>query len=256
MTHDNGDHCKSRWRLAALAGPQREHREAKVVMKIMRLLPWFVWVYLSSAGAGQCSTNQWTFKGIITTGLSDGPYQTGLPYSVFFDVDTSRLSTTTSGLYFPISGYGFQVGVSCFIAGSLGSGVLVANDQPRSGGGSFDGIIFSMFDEQSGFPSGALFDGAAYGITLVNSSTGPVANPFSNTSFPSTLDLNQFSQRNMAVYFQDGPVRGSVDSLYLNGVLISQVPEPTISSLFVLGCVLVGLSTRIITRNKRKRVRP
>lgn len=216
----------------------------------LTLLPWFVWVYLSAAGAGQCSTNQWTFKGIITTGLSDGPYQTGLPYSVFFNVDTSRLSTTASGLSFPISGYGFQVGVSCFISSSLGSGVLVANDQPGSGGGSFDGIIFSMFGEQSeGFPSGALFDGTAYGITLVNSSTGPVANPFSNTSFPSTLDLNQFSQRDMAVYFQDGPVRGSVDSLYLNGVLISQVPEPTISSLFVLGSVLVGLSLQMQRRS-------
>jgi hypothetical protein len=116
--------------------------------------------------------------------------------------------------------------------------VFIANDQPSSGGGSFDGIVFSMFGEQStGFPSGTLFDGSAFDVTLVSSSFGPTATPFSDTSFPSTLDLNQFSQRDMTVYFQSGPVSGSVDSLYLNGVLISQVPEPSFFSLFAVGAL-------------------
>ncbi|HMD54825.1 MAG TPA: PEP-CTERM sorting domain-containing protein [Phycisphaerae bacterium] len=198
------------------------------------------------SASGQSSYETWTFDGIITKGLPGSPYQVNVPYSVYFDVDTSRLATTATGLYFPTGGYGFDANSSGFGASSVGSGVLIANDQPTSGGGSFDGIIFSMFGEQStGFPSGTLFDGSAFGITLVNSSEGPTATPFSDTSFPSTLDLNQFSQRYMTVYFQSGAVMGSVDSLYLNGILISQVPEPSVLGLFTLGGLLFGMWVKI-----------
>jgi hypothetical protein len=177
----------------------------------------------------------WTFTGTITQGLAGSPYQVNSPYSVHFDVDSTLISTVASGLYYPILGYGFTANQSGFGASSLGSGVLVANNQPRAGGGSYDGIIFSMFGEQgSGFPTGALFDGSAFGITLVNNSPGATATPFTDTSFPTTLDLNQFAQRYMTVYFQSGAVKGSVDSLYINGVLISQVPEPNVFGLFAL----------------------
>jgi hypothetical protein len=126
-----------------------------------------------------------------------------------------------------VGGYGFTVDCCGFGASSTGSGVLIANDRSATGGGSFDGIIFSFFGEQSrGFPSGVQFDGSADGVTLVNNSSGPVAMPFTNTSFPSTLDLNQFSQRTMAAHFQSGVVIGSIDSFYINGILISQVPLP------------------------------
>jgi hypothetical protein len=199
-----------------------------------------------TSASGQSPYETWTFDGIITTGLPGSPYRANLPYSVYFTVNTSLLTTTATGLYFPTMGYGFGAGSSGFGASSTGSGVLIANNEPTSGGGSFDGIIFSMFGEQStGFPSGTLFDGSAFGITLVNSSPGSTATPFSDTSFPSTLNLNQFSQRYMTVYFQSGAVRGSVDSLYLNGILISQVPEPGVPGLFTFGGFLFGMWTKI-----------
>jgi len=214
----------------------------------MKTLLRLVWVYLASTGIGWASFDTWTFQGVITTGLAGSPYQVNSIYSVHFDVDTSRLTTTPTGLYFPTVTYGFGANGSGFGASSSGSGVLVANDHPTSGG-SFDGIIFSLFGEQdSGFSSGTLFDGSASGVTLVNGSGGSVATPFSGTSFPSTLNLEQFSSRYLTVYFQRGVVRGSVDSLYFNGVLISQVPEPAVSGLLVLGGVLLGLSGRRTNR--------
>jgi len=192
----------------------------------------------------------WSFRGVITTGLPGSPYQAGLPYSANFAVDASRLTPNSMGLYFPTLGYSWGVTCCGFGASSVGSGVLIANDQPTSGGGSFDGIIFSMFGEQStGFPTGSSFDGSAFGVTLVSSSAGPTATPLIGTSFPSTLDLNQFSQRDMAVYFQGSPpVRGTVDSLYLNGVLVSQVPEPSFFSLSAIG-------TLVLLRRSIRRIR-
>jgi hypothetical protein len=190
------------------------------------------------------SIDTWTFDGIITTGLPGSPYTTGKPYSALFELDTTLLSPVASGLYFPITGYGFYVGGSGFGGGSPGGGVLIVNDQPLNGGGSFDGIIFSYWDRSQGFPSGTRFDGSDYGITLVNDSIGSTAGPFIDTSFPSTLDLNQFSQRYMTEYFSNGEeieeINGSVDSLYLNGVLISQVPEPSFVNLFALNVLLFG----------------
>jgi hypothetical protein len=193
----------------------------------------------------------WTFNGIVTTGLPGSPYRAGLPYAASFTIDTSRLATTPTGLYFPTLGYGFGVNHSGFGASSVGSGVLVANDRPGSGGGSFDGIIFSFFGEQSsGFSASTPFDGSADGITLVNTSGGPTATPFIGTSFPSTLDLNQFSQRYLDVPFQGGSVLGTVDSLTINGVLVSQTPEPSVLGLLVLGGLLFGLPAFINRRNK------
>ena|ERR1700722_11963475 len=189
--------------------------------------------------SGQSSIETWTFDGTVTTGLAGSPYRAGSQYSVHFSVDTSQLVPASPGLYFPTVGYGFLDNNSGFGSSSTGSGVLIANDQPTGGGGSFDGIIFSMFGEQStGFPSGTLFDGSAFGVTLVNRSAGPTATPFTDLSFPATLDLNEFSQRTMTVYFQGGPVIGTVDSLYLNNVLISEVPEPGLAGLIVLGGLL------------------
>jgi hypothetical protein len=191
----------------------------------------------------------WTFNGIVTTGLPGSPYRAGLPYGASFTIDTSRLATTPTGLYFPTLGYGFGVGHAGFGASSTGSGVLVANDRPGSGGGSFDGIIFSFFGEQdTGFSAATPFDGSADGITLVNTSGGPTATPFSDTSFPSALDLNQFSQRYLDVPFQGGSVLGTVDSLTINGVLVSQTPEPGTAGLLVLGGLLLGLSAQIRKR--------
>jgi hypothetical protein len=202
------------------------------------------------------SVNTWTFNGIITTGLPGSPYQANLPYSVYFDVDNTWLAATSPGLYFPSAGYGFHANSSGFGASSQGSGVLVANDQPTGAGGSFDGVIFSMFGEQdTAFPSGVLFNGSAFGITLVNPSAGPTATPFNGTGFPTTLDLNQFSERYMAVYFQGGPVLGSVDSLYINGVLISQVPEPGVFGLLALGGLLLS-GWRVWRLVEGERLRP
>jgi hypothetical protein len=200
---------------------------------------------------GVTAFDTWTFDGTITTGLPGSPYKAGLAYSVYFTLDTSRLTTSANGVYFPTESYGFGVNHSGFGGSSLGSGALVANDRPASGGGSFDGIIFSMTgDQNSGFPAGSLFDGSEFGITLVNNSAGPTATPFNDTSFPSALDLNQFSQRYMSVYFQSGPVRGTVDGLYINGVLVSQTPEPGVAGLLVLGGLLFGLTGR----NRRRTV--
>ncbi len=200
---------------------------------------------IASCVPGQGSIDNWTFYGTITQGLASGPYQANAAYSMRFAIDSTRLSPAAAGLYFPTVGYYFNAGSSGVGASSTGSGVLIANDQILSGGGSFDGIIFSMSGEEStGFPSGALFDGSVEGITLVNDSVGSTATPFTDTSFPSTLDLNQFSQRYMTFYFQSGAVKGSVDSFYINGVLISQIPEPGFFALFaasglLLGCELV-----------------
>jgi len=200
---------------------------------------------------GTTAFDTWTFDGTITTGLPGSPFRTGLPYSVYFTLDTSRLTTTANGVYFPTESYGFGANHSGFGGSSLGSGVLVANNQPANGGGSFDGIIFSMTgDQNSGFPSGTLFDGSEFGITLVNNSAGPTATPFNDTSFPSALDLNQFAHRYMSVYFQSGPVRGTVDSLYINGVLVSQTPEPGAVGLLVLGGLVFGLADRICKRTR------
>jgi hypothetical protein len=200
---------------------------------------------------GVTAFDTWTFDGTITTGLPGSPYQAGLAYSVYFTLDTSRLTTAANGVYFPTESYGFGVNHSGFSGSSLGSGVLVANNQPASGGGSFDGIIFSMTgDQSSGFPAGSLFDGSEFGITLLNNSAGPTATPFNDTSFPSALNLNQFSQRYMSVYFQSGPVRGTVDSLFINGVLVSQTPEPGAVGLLVLGGLVFGLSAYFRNRTR------
>jgi hypothetical protein len=191
----------------------------------------------------QGSVDSWTFTGILTQGLSSGPYQAGAAYSLRFVIDSTRLAPAAEGLYFPITAYYLHIGSSGVSETLTGSGVLIANNQPLDGGRSCDGIIFSTHGEQStGFPSGTLFDGSTAGITLANTLVGPTATPFTDTSFPSTLDLGQFSERYMTYYFQGGPIKGSVDSLYINDVL--QVPEPGSFSLFVasglcLGCVLV-----------------
>jgi len=193
----------------------------------------------------------WTFNGIITTGLPGSPYRAGLLWGATFTIDTSRLTTTPTGLYFPTVNYGWGAAHSGFGASSVGSGILVANDRPASGGGSFDGIIFSFFGEQdTGFSAATPFDGSADGITLVNTSGGLTATPFSDTSFPSTLDLNQFSQRYLDVPFQGGSVLGTVDSLTINGVLVSKTPEPGVLGLLVLGVLLFGLPAQINKRNK------
>jgi hypothetical protein len=192
------------------------------------------------------ATNIWTFNGKITQGLDGGPYKAGLAYSMNFTVSTPQLWPAGPGLYFATTGYSFEANRGGVGASSVGSGILVANDQPLSGGGCFDGIIFSMFGEpDTTFPSGILFDGSATGITLVSSSPGLTASPFTDTSFPSTLDLNQFSQRYMTMPFSTGTVEGTVDSLYLNGQLVSRVPEP--SSLALLGA---GLSALLALRRR------
>jgi hypothetical protein len=202
----------------------------------------------SAFGLGPLDT--WNFRGVLTTGLPGSPYQAGLPYSVTFTVDTSQLTPNAAGVYFPTVAYSFFVNSVGFGASSLGSGVWVANDQSASGGGSFDGIVFSMSGDQStGFPAGTLFDGSEFGVTLVANSSGPTATPFTDTSFPITLDLNQFPQRDMTVYFQSGPVHGTVDSLYLNGVLISQIPEPGVFSLLAGG--MLGLCWQSFRRSSR-----
>lgn len=199
----------------------------------------------------------WSFRGVLTTGLPGSPYQAGLAYSADFAVDTARLSPQSTGLYFPTVGHYFRIACCSVGASSLGSGVLVANDRPIDGGSSFDGIVFSMFGEQStGFPAGTLFDGSATGVTLVSSSSSPVATPFTDTSFPSTLDLNEFSQRYMTVYFGGGAVQGSVDSLYLNGVLISQIPEPGFFSLLAVGAFILILHLTRRSRSEHGSDRP
>jgi hypothetical protein len=206
-------------------------------------------VFLGWRGVAFGSTVNWTFAGTITSGIPGSPYLQGRRYTAYFDIDTSLTTTTPSGLYYPITGYGFDVyfgtnSVVGFGASSTGSGVLIANDQATGGGGSFDGIIFSQFGEQStGFPSGAAFDGSVDGITLANYSVGSTATPFTDTSFPSTLNLNNFSNRYLTEYFQDGTVRGSVNSLTINGVLVSAVPEPGPFSLIACGgCLCWGIA--------------
>jgi hypothetical protein len=156
-------------------------------------------------------------------------------------------------VYFPVLGYYLGAGSYGFGASSVGSGVLVANDQPANGG-SIDGIVFPYFGEQStGFPNGVPLDGNAYGVSLVSSSSGPTALPLTDTSFPTTLDLNQFSQGYMNFYFQGGGrLRGSVDSLYINGVLISQVPEPSSFGLFGIGVIILLLFFRFDCDQKFK----
>ncbi|HTY87844.1 MAG TPA: hypothetical protein VMB80_10300 [Candidatus Acidoferrum sp.] len=181
--------------------------------------------------------DNWTFYGIITQGLASGPYQVNVPYSMRFAIDSTRLTPSASGLYLPTVGYYFNAGSGGVGASSTGSGVLVANDQSRSGGGSFDGIIFSMFGE--GLSDTAPFDGTVDGITLVNASAGSTATPFTGMSFPSALDLNQFTQRYMSLGFQGGTVKGTVNSFYINGVLISQVPEPGPLTLLAAGGALL-----------------
>jgi hypothetical protein len=195
-------------------------------------------IVLQSA-LGQQLLDRWTFQGVLTMGLPDSPYRAGLPYTVNFYVDKTLISPNDTGLYFPTVTVDFIAGCCGFGNTSLGLGVLIANDRPTGGAGSFDGIVFSVTGERSRFPTGILFDGSAHGITLVSSSTGLAASPFTDTSFPSALDLNQFSQRYLTVGFESpsgpGTVRGTVDSLFINGVLISQVPEPSCSILVSLG---------------------
>jgi hypothetical protein len=182
------------------------------------------------------STCTFTFGGTLTQGLAGSPYMPGRAYTAYFDLDTTQLSPSGPGLYYATIRYGFDVSFSGFSASSLGSGVLVANDQPLNAGGSFDGIIFSMFGEQStGFPAGALFDGSAFGITLVNNSAGPTATPFVDTSFPSTLNLSQFSERFLTVYFSGGTVKGTVDSFSITG----DIPEPSAWGLLLVGLAML-----------------
>ena len=206
----------------------------------------------ASLGCGSTAfgdSQTWTFAGDITAGLPGSPYLQGRHYSANFTIDTSLTTTTPSGLYYPIIDYGFDVyygthNVAGFGASSDGSGVLIANDQAR-GGGSFDGIIFSQFGEQStGFPSGAAFDGTVDGITLVNNSTGSTATPFTDTSFPTSLNLNNFSNRYLTESFSGGTVTGTVTSLTINGILVSAVSEPGALSLAACGgCLWFGLAS-------------
>jgi hypothetical protein len=204
-----------------------------------------LWGFLPRAGAQYVT---WKFAGKIISSTQGG-FQPGVNCSWSFTFDPTRLATTPSGLYFPTVGYLFSAGNYGASGSSLGSGVLVANDQPAAGGGSFDGIVFSPLDQSSGFPSGTLFDGSAYGVTLANYSAGPTATPFTGTGFPGTLNLNQFSQRDMTMYFQGGgEIIGSVDAFYVNGTLASQVPEPGTLGLLGLGSMVAALGCSVRRR--------
>lgn len=193
----------------------------------------------------RASTSLWEFDGIITRALSSGPPALGSSYSMQFYLSNPLPAPAGPGLYFPTLQMRFSDGSYGYTAGFSGAGVLVANDQPRSGGGSFDGMLFSLSDQGSGFPSGVRWDGSDTGITLVRNSSGPTAPPLSGTDFPTTLDLNQFSQRTMTLYFNTPggleALQGSVDRLYINGVL--QVPEPSCLALLVLGGGLAAFAS-------------
>lgn len=181
----------------------------------------------------------WKFSGVITSSTASPStfFGVGLPCSWSFTLDTSQLATTASGIYYPTVGFTFSAGDYGYSGSAIGDEVLIANDQPVSGGGSFDGIMFSD-------STGAQFGGSPDGVTLENFSSGPTATPFTSTGFPSTLDLNEFSDRDMALNFQGGSyVIGSVDALYINGNLVSEVPEPETGVLFGLGLLLCAMIT-------------
>src|SRR5512146_3590022 len=76
------------------------------------------------------STCTFTFGGPLTQGLAGSPTAPGRAYTAFFDLDTTQLTPAGPGLYYPTIRYGFDVSFSGFTSTSLGSGVLVANDQP------------------------------------------------------------------------------------------------------------------------------
>ena len=216
--------------LNALLASNIVRRVACVCLAILGVIP---------QASAQYAT--WKFAGTITSTTQGGIFYPGESCSWSFAVNTSLLTTTSSGLYFPIGSYLFSAGTYGAGGSSLGSGVLIANDQPAPGGGSFDGIIFSPDDQSSGFPVGTKFDGTAYGVTLANYSSGSTATPFSDTSFPSTLDLNQFSQRDMTMYFQGGGnIIASINDLYINGALVSAVPEPGTDKVMFFGVLLFG----------------
>ena len=197
------------------------------------------------------ATDIWQFQGVLTKGYASGVMTPGTPYSFRFDVSTPPLPQAQPGLYFPTTYFSFNAGTYGYTGGIAGGGVLIANDQPLSGGGSFDGMMFSLSTQDSGFPANSPWDGTATGITLVSDSPGTTAAPFSDTSLPSTLDLNQFSQRTMTLYFNTGGVitmvQGSIESLYINGVL--QVPEPSCLGLLALACLSLG--AKPVIRRKR-----
>lgn len=210
------------------------------------------------SAAGQSSLDTWTFEGTLTKGLPGSPYLSGLRYSASFDIDKARLQNNASGLYFPTLGYGFQIACCGVSSSSTGSGVLIANDLPDPAQGSFDGILFGVNAEPStGFPGEHSFDGSAWGITLVNHSAESSAGPFTEASFPARLELGSFETRILNFRFQQGTVVGSVDTLRLNGILMSQVPEPATTALLALGSLLFW-SWRIISRSatNQKAVQP
>jgi hypothetical protein len=204
-----------------------------------------------SASGGE---ETWSFEGVITKAPSDPRIHLNDPYTVTFGLDDTRLQPNLTGLFSATVTFNFETAAcGCFGESSSGSLVVVANDRPIAGGaGSFDGLIFSM-DNNPNAPVPE-FNGLAYGVTLISRATGPTATPFVSSSFPKAIDLNQFSERTTQIYFaQDLQLAGSVDRVYKNGVLISEVPEP--NSLTLLLCGIGILLPWVNTKLKRSRHR-
>jgi hypothetical protein len=187
------------------------------------------------------SLDLWEFRGVFTEGLPTGAYQTGAPYSMRFVVDGDRVSPNPEGSYFPTIAYYFTVDCCGMSATSLGSAIFVANDRSTTEGGFFDGIVFGFgLETSAGLDDRTIFGGSADGITLVRSSASPSGGPFTDPGFPAGLDLTQFPERVMTLNFEQGTVHGTVESLYLNNILISQVPEPACSALMAMGAFVVA----------------
>ena len=195
--------------------------------------------FSSAALCGAQTYQDWAFVGRITAGE---PPRMGMVYSMTYTIDSSLVGSGIEGLYFPVVGINFLIPESYsgsglppypgigWGAGMRYGGVLVVNDRPDSGGGSFDGLMFGENDSP-GFPGQLKWGGSDLGISLTSRSEDNLAVPFSSAEFPDTLDLNDFSVRSMRTSW--GGFAGTVDQLYIDGRLVSEVPEP--SSLAVLG---------------------
>jgi hypothetical protein len=184
----------------------------------------------------------WTFSGTVTSTTASG-FRVGENCSWTFDLPTV-MTPSVPGYYTDGEGFAFVCGNYGF-SGSGGGYFWIANDQAVSGGGSMDGIMFTPFT----FPADATFDGSVTGVTLANYSSGPTATPFTSVNFPSTINLNQFSQRDIEISFEGGSdIIGSVNDFYINGALVSQVPEPGVCSLSATGLILAALGRFLCRR--------
>jgi len=208
---------------------------------------------LGSASSSAQDIHIWRFTGEITK--SDSAIiplvSPGAPFEATYRIDYNLFSQLIVGSYPAPSFVSAEFHAGGYSATFSGAGgIRVEDNLPFPSGGSLDFLILTVWNNYF-FPS-VHVGGAENGVSLIANVPRTGGGPFPALIDPRALDLNQFDQRFFTTYPTVDGVRfmtqGTVEQFYIDGALISQVPEPGVDALLVGGAVFIAARARISRR--------